>query len=625
MKKIISILLSATMLMGLTACSASETQKAKFEAGTYEATQKGYGGDLTLAVTVSETEITKVEILSHSETAGISDTAIETLPAGIVENQTVALDTVAGATFTSTAILEAAKAALLAAGATEEDITKAVETVVSDELIEKSADIVIIGAGGAGLSAAVEILKAEGSVIVIEKMPSVGGNTILAGSAMNTSDPLRQEAITMEASEMQTIEEILAMDFEDSLVLEWQATLQSEIDEYNQNEETYLFDSPSLHKLQTYIGGDMIGNPEIINLYGDNTQGALAFLEELGMSWNDSINAAVGATWRRSHTPAKVFGASGADFVLPQAEYVQNNGGEILLEHTAEELIVEDGKVVGVKGVTAQGQPFEVMANKNVILATGGFGANIEMRQEYNEYWPVLDETIPTTNHVGATGDGVGMAKAVDANFVDMEWIQVLPTYGGGIITAYIDNQIYLNHSAERFINEDARRDELSTAILSQEKGEVFILSDANTVNDKIASIAYAESKVEAGTLFKADTLEELAELAGLDANTLVATVEAYNAGIDSGNDEFGRNLLNEKIDDAPYYIGISYPMVHHTMGGVEVNTEMQVINVNGEVIEGLYAAGEVTGGLHGTNRLGGNAISEVVALGRIAGQNAMK
>ncbi len=593
---------------------------------TKSASAKGFQSDVEVAVTMENGKITALEVVSHGETQGIGTNAIDALPSKIVEYQTVAVDGVAGATMTSGAIIEATKSALVALGANVADFSSAVEMgEVSTEVIEKSADVVIIGAGGAGLNAAVEVLRAGGSAILIEKMPSVGGNTLLSGTALNAYDPQRQEAMTILESELGLLDEMLTMEFEDELVQEWQATFALEVEEYKASGEDYLFDSPSLHKLHTYIGGDMIGSPEVIDAFAEGGLAAVEYIEDFGVEWIPSINSAIGSYWRRSHSTAKTFGEAGADYILPQAEFVRENGGVILTEYTAEQIVMEGGKVVGVKGRTAEGQPFEISADKNVILATGGFGSNVEMREHYNVQWPTLDASVPTTNGPTSMGEGIVMAEQIGANLVDMEWIQLLPTYGGGLFTPYTQNQLYINHDAKRFIAEDSARDDLASAILEQENGETWILSDANTVNDVIAPIYVAEMKVSQGLLFKADTLEELAELAGLDADTLIATVEDYNRGLREKDDSFGRKFMDQEIDDAPYYIGLSQPMIHHTMDGVEVNGQSEVLDTEGNVIEGLLAAGEVTGGLHGTNRLGGNGIADMVIFGRQAGINAMK
>lgn len=623
------ILAAAMMLTAFTGCGAAPKAEAGalFKPGTFTGEGQGFGGAIQVEVQVDANKILDIKVLPHKETQGVSDAAFNTIPKKIIENQSVAVDTVSGCTMSSKGILEAVKAALAQTATDMSKLEKKVEAVVSGETIKKEADVVIIGAGGAGMSAAVEALKAGSSVIVVEKMPSVGGNTILAGSAYNAADPELQKTHEMSASELKRIEDIIALEPKNDMMKSWQETLKKEIGEYKAAKSTYLFDSPSLHKLQTYMDGDYVGDTEIINVFGDKALEGIKFLSGLGTEWVDGINAAVGATWMRSHTPTTKYGAKGAGFVMPQVEYAEKNGAEIMLNSKAEELMMDGGKCVGVKGKTTEGQPFEITAKKNVILATGGFGANVEMRQKYNKHWPTLDASIQTTNHVGATGDGIVMAEAVGANLVGMEWIQMLPTYGKGVFTAYIENQFYINKEGKRFVKEDGRRDELSKAVLEQTDAQIYIISDANTVKDGVTvnAVKVDEQMVGNGFVFKADTLEDLAKQINVPYEALKASVDEFNNSIKTGKDPFGRTVFDQAFGKAPFYAGLTNPMVHHTMGGVQINTQTQVLDQKGNVIPGLYAAGEVTGGVHGANRLGGNAIADITVFGRIAGQNASK
>lgn len=632
LKKLCSAALAIVMLLTLTVgCGATpaptEGTKGLFTPGKYVGEGQGYGGTIKVEVEVDADKILSVTVLEHKESAGISDPAMNTIPGQIVTDQSIAVDVVSGCTTSSKGILEAVTAALTQTCTDMSKLQTKVEKTVSTELIEKSADVVIIGGGGAGMSAAVEAIKAGSSVIVLEKMPAVGGNTILAGSAYNTSDPARQKNATMSDGELKRIKELLTLEPKDDLMKSWQDTLKTEIEAYEAAGSNYLFDSPALHKLQTYTDGDYVGNTQLIDIMGENAYSGYEFLSELGAEWIDGVNAAVGATWMRSHTPTPKYGAKGASFILPQAEYTTANGGEIMLNAKAEELMMDGGKCVGVKGKTTDGQPFEIKANKNVILATGGFGANVEMRQQYNTHWATLDASVPTTNHVGATGDGIVMAEAVNANLVGMEWIQMLPTYGKGVFTAYIENQFYINKDGKRFVKEDGRRDELSKAVLEQKDAQIFIISDANTVKDgmTVNGVDVDKDRVDNTNVWKADTLEDLAKQIGVPYEALQASVDEFNNSVKTNNDPYGRTVFDKEFGTAPFYAGLTNPMVHHTMGGVEINTSAQVLDKNGSPIPGLYAAGEVTGGIHGANRLGGNAIADITVFGRIAGQNAAK
>jgi len=619
MKRIICLVMVLAMLC---TCAMAET---------FEGVGKGFGGEIKVAATVEGGKLTAVEVLSHSETAGISDPAFAKIPAAIIENQTVAVDAVAGCTFSSNGLIEAVKAAWVASGANLEDISKAVVAgeAAAKELETKTADVVIIGAGGAGMTAAVEVLRAGGTVLLVDKMASVGGNTIAAGSALNAAGSDIQKTGTMAASSIEALEEKLALEPKNDTMKRWQDSVRKDLDAYIASGANHVFDTPDLHKLQTYVDGDYVGKPELIELLCDGAPQALKFLEELGMTWKPQITTAVGATWSRSHQPANVFGGAGSDFVLPQYEFVKANGGEVVFEHKADELIMENGRVVGVKGMATDGTPFEYRANKGVILATGGFGANVEMRQKYNTYWANLDETVPTTNQPCATGDGIAMAEAVGASLYGMEWIQMIPN-GTASLNASIANEMFINAEGKRFIAEDERRDVLSGAILEQPDSFCWKFSSAYQAWDIQGGFDYKGNSIEAnvanGKAVVGDTIEEIAAAMGVDAANLQAAADAFDKAL-TGEvpDEFGRKVFEYKMDKGPYYATLSYAKVHHTMGGVEINTNCEVLDTNGNVIPGFYACGEVTGGIHGANRLGGNAIADIIVFGRIAGQNAVK
>ncbi|QQO09872.1 FAD-dependent oxidoreductase [Breznakiella homolactica] len=621
------ILALAAAVAGFGCKTTGKGTGLSFNPGTYEGTAQGFGGPITAVVTVNADSIVSIEFKDHSETPVISDPAFEKLPKEIIQYQTAGVDAVSGCTNSSNGILGAVKAALLAAGASEAAVTRAPGTQVSaGGTIKKTADVVIIGAGGAGMSAAVEIINAGGSVILIDKRPAVGGNTLLAGSAMNAADPERQKSITMSREEMARIEAILAEKPQNDMMKSWQDTLAREIQAYKASGANYLFDSPSLHKLQTYMDGDYVGNAELINIYGDKALDSVNFLTDLGAKWIPQIQAAVGATWKRSHTPTTDLGTRGASFVLPQANYVASKGGEVMLDSRAESLVMSGGRCTGVKGTTNSGQAFEITARKGVIIAAGGFGANIEMRQKYNKHWPTLDESVQTTNGPQATGDGIVMAEKAGANLVGMEWIQLIPTYGPGVFTPYIENQMYVNLNGDRFVAEDGRRDVLSKAALEQPGAKFYILSDANTVvNGMTSTGTNVDERVGNGYIYKAAALEDLARQMNVPLANLQASIRQFNQSVRNGNDPLGRSVFDKEFGTPPFYAGITSPMVHHTMGGIEINGKAQVIDTKGKIIPGLYAAGETTGGIHGSNRLGGNAITDVVTFGRIAGRSSME
>ncbi|HET6785732.1 MAG TPA: flavocytochrome c, partial [Erysipelotrichaceae bacterium] len=585
-KKLVSVVFSVLMLMSLVGCQ-SASNEALYKAGTYEATVAGHNGDMTVEVVVSDSAILEVNILNHMESPSISDAAIERIPVAIVDEQSLAVDTISGATVSSKAIINGATEALKLAGADIEKLSvKNDSAAVKGETKEYTTDVVIIGGGGAGLAAAVSANENGATVIVVEKMSRLGGNTILSGGALNAVDPVRQEA----------------QDIEDSV---------------------------EKHFTQTYEGGDKQGNPVLIQTLVENAYSAVVWLEGLGMEFKDQVFTVLGGMWPRAHKPATPLGTG---FISTYQNYIDTHEGiEVLLDTEALELIIEDGRVTGVKAESLEGDVI-LHANNGVILATGGFSANQEMLEKYNETWPSL-EGIKTTNHPGATGDGIVMAEQAGANLIGMSAIQLLPMGDpvtgslSGNIEQGVENRIFVNIDGNRFVDEGQRRDVMTKALFEQEETKMWVVLDAKnyptpeTTNNFNETI---EGLIEQGRAFKGDTLEELAEQIGVDPANLVKAVEEFNAAVDSGKaDAFGRTLFDKKIDTPPYYAGARVPTVHHTMGGVEINEFTQVIDATGTIIPGLYAAGEVTGGIHGSNRLGGNALADVTVFGRIAGESA--
>lgn len=280
------------------------------------------------------------------------------------------------------------------------------------------------------------------------------------------------------------------------------------------------------------------------------------------------------------------------------------------------------------------GTPYILKADKGVVIATGGFSANVEMREKYNTVWEYLGETIPTTNSPAITGDGIVMAEAAGANLVGMGYIQLAPI--GDPITGTpsmmigASTNLMVNKEGVRFVNETERRDVIAGAELEQTDGQMWLISDSRNVglredgtNNYGVSV---QSAMDAGICFMADTLGELAEKIGVDPEVLAATVEEFNQCVKNGADPaFGRAVYEDNSDilEGPFYASLNSPAVHHTMGGIEIDVDTHVIGTDGQIIPGLYAAGEVTGGIHGGNRLGANAIADALTFGRIAGKTS--
>lgn len=596
--KRIAAALLMVMAVSLAACKGAETpvtpetpagEETLFTPGTYEGTAKGFHGDIVLTVTVDEDSITDIKA-DHTETEGLGDKAVESLIAQAMEKNSLALDAMSGATYSSEGFLAALEAALVKAGGDIEKLkVKGAETETEKEDVVLDTEVAIIGAGGAGLAAAVSAHQNGAKVIVIEKMPNVGGNTIISGSAFNAVDEKRQSAQGIE-------------------------------------------DSIEKHYTQTYEGGDKQGDPALVRVLVENAYPTIEWLESLGMEFKDTVFTVLGALWPRSHKPIEPLGTG---YINTYMNYINEHSDEIeiLTETEAKELVVNaEGRVTGFKAEGKNGS-VTVNASKGVIIASGGFGSNIEMRDQYNTIWPTLTN-IKTTNHKGATGDGIVMAEKINADIVQMENIQLLPMGDpvtgslSGNIEQGVENRIFVSEAGNRFVDEGARRDVMTKALMEQTNSSMWVIVDqhsyptGDTVNNFNESI---DSLVEQGRAFKADTLEDLAKQIGVDPANLVKSVETFNASVDGATDEFGRTLFMDKLDTAPFYAGKRVPTVHHTMGGIKITTETRVVDKNGVVIPGLFAAGEVTGGIHGANRLGGNALADVNTFGRIAGAQAAK
>ena len=634
MKKLLSLVLCLTLCL---LCVA--TASAAYTAGTYTGVATGIGGDITVAVTFSDSAITAVEIKSHSETPGISDPAIARIPEAIVASQSLGVDTITGCTVTSKGIIEAVADAAALAGA-DVDALRAVEVAKAEagDTIEKTVDVVVVGAGGAGMAAAAAAVENGATVLVLEKTAAAGGNTLASGLAMNAADPEKASTMDTLNGQISTLEGVLAYDEADfGAFAGTLSTLKEQISTYLAGDTSKAFDSIEWHVIQTYLGGkrtDVNGNLiqgdyDLIYTMCANSLDTYHWLgETVGIALSDYITSPVGSLWLRGHkfeTKQGVFTSA--------IDYVTAHGGEFLYETRAEHLIINDDRVCGVTASMTDGTPVIVHANA-VILTTGGFGANEAMVREYNTYWPAIPDGIKTTCVASATGDGISLALEAGAALVDMGLTQLMPTASAltgqlaDVLLVPSQYYMFVNQEGNRFVNEYAERDTLSFAALSQTGGIFYHIADQDMIPllQNKATQEAVDALVEKGIIYKADTLEALAEQIGCPAENLIATVEKYNSYVDAGVDpDFGKGVFGSKIQTAPYYAVIEKPSVHHTMGGIRINTSAEALNEAGEAIPGLYAAGEVTGGIHAGNRLGGNAIADCMVYGRIAGTNAAK
>ncbi|MFB9136931.1 flavocytochrome c [Vibrio olivae] len=622
----------------------NEEEDFSFQPGVYEVSALGHGGALPMKVAFSDKKIERIDIDTGGETEGLADVVFVRIPDKIIEGQTLNVDALSGASETSNAVIDGVAKAVKLAGVNPDILKRRPKPASSlnrdDE--EYHCDVVVIGGGGAGLSAAATVLQQGKRAIVVEKFPAVGGNTIRTGGPINAADPEWQRSFEENPGERHTIESLVNTD-ESEIHQEYLAdfrALKQEFAAYQQQfgeNKGYLFDSPLLHRMQTYFGGkrsDLHGNSiygqyDLVKILTDNALESVQWLEKIGVEYDKSVVfAPVGALWRRGHKPIKKYGTA---FILALSQYIEEMSGTILTDSPAKEFLIENGEIKGIIATGANGQTITVHANA-VVLASGGFGANTKMLKQYNTYWSNIADDIKTTNSYAMTGDGIVLGQSVGAGLTGMGFTQMMPVADpntGELFSGLQvppENFVIVNKQGKRFVNEFAGRDVLTKAALA-EGGLFYLIADdeikktaANTSQEKI------DRQVEAGTLFRADTLEELAVKVGMAPAVLKETIDNYNRYVDAGLDpEFHKDTFSLKVEKAPFYATPRQPAVHHTMGGLKIDTATRVLDENNQPIKNLYAAGEVAGGIHAGNRLGGNALADIFTFGRIAGQTAIQ
>lgn len=454
-------------------------------------------------------------------------------------------------------------------------LTAAFGTVYAAQDI--TVDVAVIGAGGAGLSAAVASHDLGAKVVVLEKMPMAGGNTMRAAGGMNAAGTALQAAKGGQAA----------------------------------------IDSPAVMYYDTMKGGHWLNNPELVRTLAEKSASSVEWLVALGGDLRD-VGLMAGASLPRTHRPTG--GALvGPEVIRTLYTAAKARGIDLRTNTKAEEILTDKtGRVIGVK-VTGKDGTYTVKA-KAVVDAAGGFGGNNEL---VSKYVPKL-KGFATTNQPGATGDGLVMAEKAGANLIQMEQIQTHPTVVpkvGEMITEAVrgNGAILVNKDGKRFFNELDTRDKVSAAILKQKDGVAYLFFDGDLQKSLKATNGY----IKQSYCLTGASMDEIAKKMGVDAAALQASLDAYKAGMDQKKDEFGRADMPRALNQAPFYAILVTPAVHHTMGGIEIDSKTQVYNAKGQVVPGLFAAGEVAGGIHGGNRLGGNAIADIVTFGRIAGEQA--
>lgn len=549
----------------------------------------GKGGTVEMEVITQGDIIERINVINARESYGVGDVAIETLTNLVVENQTLNVDAVSGATVSSVAFLSAVSDALDAAGMDSgawAKRDKAVPQLPAD--LSTDVDVVVVGAGGAGYAAAITAAMEGKKVVLLEKLGVTGGDTILSGGAMAVPNNWFQKAAGIEDSPEKLAEDML-------------------------------------------VGGDHIGDPELVNVIAQGANESLDWLIfEGGVAWQPYQRFFGGHSVARALIP---MGNHGGELIVKLDKRAGLIEDLTVLSNVKADSLVQDasGAISGLKASSTVSDETIDFTCKAVVLASGGFGSNVEMRVKYN---PDMDEKILSTDSVGATGDGHIMAEEIGANLLDMQYIQTYPTCDtqtGALL--YVGNMrlearsILVNKEGDRFVEELERRDVISNMIKEQTDGTGYLVFNQENADQtdilKINDSEY-ESLEARGLIVKADTLEEACEPFGIDATELQATVDRWNQFCADGEDaDFHfRDDLNP-INDGPYYVLACKPAVHYTMGGLQINTNAEVLDTAGAPIKGLYAAGEVAGHKMGTNRLGSCSITDIFVFGRIAGKNA--
>ena len=628
-KKSVSALAMAAVIAvslfgyGCGAKSASTSSDAGVS-GDFIGTAKGFGGDVSVTLTLTDGAITGCTAEGKDETQGVGSEAIAKMPGEIAESGSIAVDGVSGATITSTAIKEAAAAALTAAGLNPDDYKTAVENNAAAEDSTVDADVVVVGAGGAGMTAAITAAAEGKNVVILESQSMVGGNSVRATGGMNAGKTVYQDE--NEFGESAGVEKTLktaAEKYADNETITALAKTVSEQWAAYQANPTGYFDSVELMELDTMIGGKGINDPELVETLCENSADAIDWLDEHGITLHN-VSSFGGASVKRIHRPVNAEGktVSVGSYMIPLLqENCEKAGVKMMLDTTATEILTDaNGAAVGVKATGASGETVTVNA-KAVILASGGFGANLDMVVKYK---PEL-KGFMTTNAPGIQGQGIEMAEAIGAATVDMDQIQIHPTVEANtaaLITEGLrgDGAILINEEGQRFIDEVGTRDVVSAAEIAQTGSYSWLVVDQAMADASSVIQGY----IKKGYTVTGATYEELGKAMGVDAAAFAETMEKWNGYVEAKNDpDFGRTSFANPLNTAPYYAVKVTAGVHHTMGGLKINANTEVLNEKGEVIPGLFAAGEVTGGVHGANRLGGNAVADFTVFGRIAGAAA--
>nr|WP_321270346.1 flavocytochrome c [uncultured Tolumonas sp.] len=547
----------------------SSMPTGKFKNGVFQERIQDETHELMLNVSLEIDRIADIELEATDNLDVTFTTSFEEIRTRILDANTPHVDAVSGATTQSEAVKKAVTKAMAKS-------CKAMALEEGGSLEPPCYDVVVIGSGGTGLAAAIQASDRDSSVLLVEKMPTIGGNTIKASVGMNAAGTRFQK--------LKGIHDCKEKFYQESLK-----------------------------------GGHGTNNPELLRSFVENAPEAIEWLADRGIELND-ITITGGMSTDRTHRPADR-SAVGGFLISGLQRNITQRDIDVMLDTDVLEILMENGAISGLRVKNDENEELTIRA-KSIVMATGGFSANQEMVVKYR---PDLKGFV-TTNHKGATGTGIALLEQIGAGTVDMGEIQIHPTVEQ--TTSYLISEairgggaILVNQKGERFFNELETRDKVSAAIINLPEHYSYIIFDEQVRRNNKAADEY----IGKGFVVSADSPRVLADKLGLDMHAFLATLERYNLFVEKQHDEdFGRTTaLRHPIHEGPFYAIRIAPGVHHTMGGVTINADTEVLDVNGNVIPGVFAAGEVAGGLHGRNRIGGNAVADVIVFGTMAGRHA--
>lgn len=604
--KLLSVFILLALVLSLVGCAGTNNEKKDesagditFKAGTYTGSSDGKNGPIEVEVTFSDHKIESVKVITFNETEGVSDASVENIPADIVKNQSLKIDAISGATVTSDAILAAVADCVKQAGADPETLNTEVIKEVSTEVAELTADVVVIGGGASGISASLRADELGLNTILLEKMSYIGGAiSVSGGNQVVTLSNLQKEAGVTDDSADSMVKDFLA-------------------------------------------NGDNKNVTELLTLFAENIGETTDWLNQyVGIQYD--MDGGLHKLAEYEHDRELAYEGNGSGFAKQARNKVEESGVELYLETRAEKLITdESGAGVGVVAKDNKGKTYNITA-KAVIMATGGYGNNKEL----------LTEEMQTALYYGptsSTGDGVVMATAegLDAATRLMEYGKRYPngvevsegiakSTIAGNIAAFNKGAILVNANGERVVNEKSSNRNILGVELTQENQMLYLLMDQATFDvfkPSVGEAGISEGDIEGWLknngsttpyFFHADTVEELATVAGIVPATLQETIKRYNGFVQAGKDsDFGRSedYMKVEIGAGPYYLVEQKPRFATTMGGLVVNTSFEVVNSSDKAISGLYAAGEVVGGVMGDDSPSGANNAWALTAGKLSAE----